>query len=169
MRGPGIGGQGPGEKNKEGREGRGNRRAASRRPAPPGYRAEVVEVLTRLLAKRPEVRPGKMFGFPAFYTRGKLFACVYGDGVGLKVPEVMVRKLDGNPGITPFQPYGMAKMKEWIHIARVQAEAYAADAKLFQTSIAYVGRAAARGRKSGSVGRGGERPRSPGSPRGAGA
>ena len=145
------------------------RKSLKQRRSSPGFRADVVDMLARLLAQRPEVRPGKMFGFPAFYTGGKLFACVYGDGVGLKLPEVKVRKLDGKPGIGPFRPYGMARMREWVQITRNRAGDHAADAKLFQASIAYVRRAAARGRKSGSVGRGGERPRSPGSPWGAGA
>ena len=113
-----------------------------RRRASPGYRQAIVEVLERLFGKRPEVRPGKMFGFPAFYTGGKLFACVYGEGVGLKLPETMVRDLEGKPGIAPFRPYGMARMREWVQITRDRAEAYAADTKLFRASMAYVAESA---------------------------
>lgn len=116
----------------------------SGRPASPGYRADVLEVLARLLAERPEVTQGKMFGFPAFYTAGKLFACVYGDGVGLKLPQEMVRGLEGRPGITPFQPYGKPKMREWIQIRRDRAETYVKDSSLFVESIRYVGQIAMR-------------------------
>jgi len=112
------------------------------RPASPGYRNGVVEVLDRLLTARPEVTRGKMFGFPAFYTRGKLFACVYGDGVGLKLPQTAIRTLEGKPGITPFQPYGKARMKEWIHIRHDQPGAFSEDAALFQASIRFVCRTA---------------------------
>jgi hypothetical protein len=117
-------------------------RRDSSRPASPGYRADVMEVLDRLLGKRPEVTRGKMFGFPAFYAGGKLFACVYGDGAGLKLPQGAIRTLEGKPGITPFQPYGKARMKEWIHIRHDQPGAFSEDAALFQASIRFVSRTA---------------------------
>ncbi len=124
------------------------RRCLSGRPASPGYRADVLEVLARLLAERPEVTQGKMFGFPAFYTAGKLFACVYGEGVGLKLPEAVIRTLDDKPGVTPFRPYGKPKMKEWILIRHDQAETYAKDTSLFLASIGFVGETARQSRKS---------------------
>lgn len=40
-----------------------------------------------LVAHLPDVREGKMYGVPAFFVGSKLFACLYGDVVGLKVPE----------------------------------------------------------------------------------
>ena len=125
----------------------------------PGYRTDVVEVLSRLLLSRPDVVPGKMFGFPAFYTAGKLFACVYGEGVGLKLPQDRVRQLEGKPGITPFQPYGKSRMREWIHIRRDPASTLAKDASLLEASITFVARAAASSRRP----RGTKRPASPAS------
>ena len=122
-------------------------RHLSGRPASPGYRADVLEVLARLLAERPEVTQGKMFGFPAFYTAGKLIACVYGEGVGLKLSEAVIRTLDDKPGVTPFRPYGKPKMKEWILIRHDQAETYAKDTSLFLASIGFVGQTARRPRK----------------------
>lgn len=112
------------------------------RPASPGYRNGVVGVLDRLLAARPEVTRGKMFGFPAYYTGGKLFACVYGDGVGLKLPQEVIRTLEGKPGLTPFRPYGRPRMKEWIHIHHDHPGALSKDAALFQVSIRFVSRTA---------------------------
>lgn len=100
-----------------------------------------------------------MFGFPAFYTAGKLFACVYGNGVGLKLPQSTVRQHEGKPGITPFQPYGKAKMREWIHIHYDRATNYSKDAGLFEASIRFVGRVAASRRGP----RGIKRPASPAS------
>ena len=127
-----------------GTDGKGRRSLS--RPASPSYRAEILEVLTSLLANRPEVTCGKMFGFPAFYTAGRLFACVYGEGVGLKLPQDTARQLEGKPGITPFQPYGKPKMREWIHIRRDPASTFSKDASLLEASITFVGRAAAPGR-----------------------
>ena len=102
-----------------------------------------MEVLTSLLANRPEVTCGKMFGFPAFYTAGKLFACVYGDGVGLKLPQDAVQQLEGKPGIAPFQPYGKPKMREWVHLRYDRGTNYSKEASLFEASITFVSRAAA--------------------------
>jgi hypothetical protein len=130
-----------------GRDGKGH--GAAGRPTSPGYRADVLDVLDRLLANRRDVTRGKMFGFPAFYTAGKLFACVYGDGIGLKLPQGVIRQLDGRPGITSFQPYGKPKMKEWIQIRHDRTEAYAKDARLFQASIRFVGQMAKRSGTSG--------------------
>ena len=123
------------------------RGGAAGRMATPGYRSDIVEVLERLFSKQPEVSRGKMFGFPAFYTAGKLFACVYGEGVGLKLPEEVIRSLDDKPHITPFRPYGKPKMKEWIQIRHDRAEAYAEDTRLFLASIAFVSQTARRIRK----------------------
>ena len=92
-----------------------------------------------------------MFGFPAFYTAGKLFACVYGDGVGLKLPQDTVRQLEGKPGVTPFQPYGKSKMREWIHLRHDRPSHFSRDANLFEASIKFVGRSATR--RQGARGR----------------
>ncbi len=70
-----------------------------------------------------------------------------GEGVGLKLPEEVIHALDGRPGITPFRPYGKPPMKEWIHIHRHRAEAYAKDAKLFRASIRFVAQMARSPRK----------------------
>jgi hypothetical protein len=46
-------------------------------------------VLADMLDGRPDTRPGLMFGFPAFYAAGKLVACVYDTGLGLRrVPRL---------------------------------------------------------------------------------
>lgn len=132
-------------------------RGLTRRKTSPGYRQDVLEALVRLFADRPEVTRGKMFGFPAFYTAGKLFACVYGDGVGLKLPQDTARRLEGKPGITPFQPYGKPKMREWTLIRHDRASNFSKDASLFEASITFVGKAAADGRGP----RGSKRPARP--------
>jgi hypothetical protein len=108
------------------------------RPASPGHRPEVLEALGDLFAGRPDVTPGKMFGFPAFYTEGRLFACVYGSGVGFKLPEATVQDLLARPGFTQFVPYGKAVMREWIHLERPNPTDYAADLDLLQQSIEFV-------------------------------
>jgi hypothetical protein len=100
----------------------------------PGHKA----VLDDLLLALPGVEPGKMFGYPAYYVKGKLFACVYENGVGIKVPAAMAAKRAGQPGITWFVPLGRRQMKEWIRIDRDTSEEYRNDKEIFSAAIAYV-------------------------------
>jgi hypothetical protein len=80
-----------------------------------------------------------MFGYPAYYVHRKLFACVYGDGVGIKVPEDVASHLLSKQNIVPFQPMGKPKMREWVQINRPQSEDYKLDREIFQCAVQFVG------------------------------
>ena len=96
------------------------------------------EVLDALLLPVPGVVAGTMFGYPAYYINKKLFACVYGEGVGIKVPEKVAGSLVGREGIVRFQPMGRKPMKEWIQINRKRSEDYRMDQEILKISIEYV-------------------------------
>jgi len=51
------------------------------------------EVLDTFLLDMPFVKPGKMYGHPAYYVGGKLFASLYMEGVCVKVPESLKKEL----------------------------------------------------------------------------
>jgi hypothetical protein len=102
------------------------------------FNPEIKKVIDSFLLKDPYVASGKMFGFPAYYVNNKLFACIYEEGVGLKVPADTAKEQIGKKGIIPFQPYGKAKMKEWIQINRENPKEYLQDMELFQSSINFV-------------------------------
>lgn len=96
-------------------------------------------VLDDMLLGDERVRPGKMFGYPAYYAGRKLAICVYEDGVGLKVPETVARELiELDPNIVPFVPLGRRRMREWIEIDVQDSEEYRGYASVFEQSIAYV-------------------------------
>lgn len=95
-------------------------------------------VLDALLQQLPGVTIGKMFGYPAFYVHGKLFACVYGDGVGVKVPEGVARSLLANAHVVPFQPMGKPKMREWVQINRAASTDYTLDEEVFLCAVRFV-------------------------------
>src|SRR5512139_255680 len=96
-------------------------------------------VLDDLLLGHPAVRPGKMFGFPAYYADKKLCICLYEEGVGVKVPEqTAVRLLKEDRNVIPFQPYGKRKMREWIQINVDDSEDYKGYRSVFEESIAHV-------------------------------
>ncbi len=103
-------------------------------------------VLDGLLLGLPGVRAGRMFGFPGYYADGKLFACVYGPGVALKLPPGRAEKLVGRPGIGPFAPLGR-KMKAWVMIERRRSGDLRRLERLFVESAAYVTGARVSGRR----------------------
>jgi hypothetical protein len=78
-----------------------------------------------------------MYGHPAYYVGGKLFASLYMEGVCVKVPEKMVSELLKRDGIVPFEPMGR-KMREWVQINRADSEDYLKDKDIFEESAKYV-------------------------------
>jgi len=102
------------------------------------YNQKIKENLDSFLLEFTGVAAGKMFGYPAYYVGNMLFACVYEDGVGIKVPEDLVKDLIKSEGITYFQPLGRSKMKEWIQISRANPEDYYKDIEIFKASIEFV-------------------------------
>ena len=96
-------------------------------------------VLDALLLGNPLVRPGKMFGFPAYYVGKKLCNCLYEQGVGVKLPEQTAsRLLAEDQHVTPFQPMGRPKMRQWIQINLERSEEYRQYQSVFDESIQYL-------------------------------
>lgn len=101
------------------------------------YRDDVLAAVSALLAERPEATPRKMFGHPGFAVGGKMFACLYDDGVAVKLPEATAQAAIGRLEVEAFRPYGTS-MREWVLIAHDDLGAYAGDVDLFEAAIAYV-------------------------------
>ena len=101
------------------------------------YNQKIKESLDSFLLVFTGVAAGKMFGYPAYYFGNRLFACVYEDGVGVKVPEDLVKDLIKSEGITYFQPLGRPRMKQWIQISRANPEDYYKDIEIFKASIEF--------------------------------
>jgi hypothetical protein len=103
------------------------------------FNPEIKQIVDSILLNIPSVISGKMFGYPAYFVNKKLAACIYEKGVGIKVPQSIAGEMVGKEGITPFQPLGRVKMKEWIQINRENPEDYLKDIKTFEASVSYVG------------------------------
>ena len=58
-----------------------------------------------------------MFGLPAFFVVGRLFACVSETGVALRIPLEMAQTFVGADHLRPFAPFGRAPMRGWLHRA----------------------------------------------------
>ncbi len=95
------------------------------------------EVLDTFLLKIPFVKEGKMYGHPAYYVGGKLFASLYMEGVCVKIPESLVAELLKREEIVPFQPTDR-KMRDWVQINRDKSEGYLKDRDIFEASIEFV-------------------------------
>jgi hypothetical protein len=92
-----------------------------------------------LLLKLPGVSARKINGLDAYFVVDKMFACISGDGVGLRLPVAAATELQfSRDNIVPFQPGGMASTREWIQINRADGAEYEKDLELFQASLEFV-------------------------------
>ena len=98
------------------------------------------EVANHLLSlgQKAGAKGGHMFGHPALYGDGKLAACAYGAGLGLKLPAERVAELLETGRAVPFQPYGKARMREWVHVPATTADEVDGVADLVVESLAFV-------------------------------
>ncbi len=103
------------------------------------YNRQHKAVLDDLLLGPPHLRPGKMFGFPAYYAGKKLCICLHEQGIAVKLPErsaVELLRVDRNA--VPFQPMGRRKMREWVQINVSHSEEYRGYEAVFEDSIRHV-------------------------------
>jgi len=95
--------------------------------------------LDALLLKLPGVSARKINGLDAYFVSDRMFACISGNGVGIRLPAATATELHfSRDNISPFQPGGIAATREWIQIDRADAADYAKDLELFRTSIEFV-------------------------------
>jgi hypothetical protein len=98
-----------------------------------------------VLLKLPGVSTRKINGLDAYFVTDRMFACVSGEGVGLRLPVATATELQfSKDNVVPFQPRGIASSREWIQINRSDAAEYEKDLELFRASVEFVS-----GRKSG--------------------
>jgi hypothetical protein len=92
-----------------------------------------------VLLKLPGVKGKKLNGLDAYFVNDRMFACISGNGVGLRLPVAAATDLQfSRENVVPFQPGGMASTREWIQIDRADAADYEKDLELFQASIDFV-------------------------------
>lgn len=92
-----------------------------------------------LLLKLPGVKAKKINALDAYFVNDRMFACISGDGIGLRLPVATANELQfSRENVVPFQPGGTASSREWIQINREDAAEYEKDLELFQASIDFV-------------------------------
>ena len=98
-----------------------------------------------LLLKLPGVSTKKINGLDAYFVSDRMFACISGRGIGLRMPAAAATELQfSRDNVVPFQPGGMASSREWIQIDRAEAADYEKDLALFQASLEFVKAARSR-------------------------
>lgn len=103
--------------------------------ASPGRKAQI----DALLLKLPGVSARKINGLDAYFVSDRMFACISGDGVALRLPVSTATELQfSRDNIVAFQPGGTASTREWIQINRADAAEYDKDLDLFRDSIEFV-------------------------------
>jgi hypothetical protein len=92
-----------------------------------------------LLLKLPGVSARKIHGLDAYYVSDRMFACISGDGIGLRLPAASATELRfSRNNVVPFQPAGMASSREWIQIDCADVADYEKDLDLFRASLEFV-------------------------------
>ncbi len=104
----------------------------------PPFEIQRKAVLDPLLLGMSRVVAGKMFGYPAYYINKKLFACIYGKGVGVRIPAELASELLSRQRVVPFQPLGKPQMREWVQTNRPRAADHKSDIDIFRASIEFV-------------------------------
>ena len=95
--------------------------------------------LDALLLKLPGVSVRKINGLDAYFVNDRMFACISGKGVGLRLPVTTATELQfSRENVVAFQPAGLASTREWIQIDRAEAVDYEKDLELFQASLEFV-------------------------------
>ena len=106
-------------------------------PATPesSRKAQIDTVLLAL----PGVVGKKLNHLDAYFVNDRMFACINGSGIGLRLPVSAATELQfSRADVEPFSPGGTASSREWIQINRGDAAEYSKDIALFEQSIAYV-------------------------------
>jgi len=92
-----------------------------------------------VLLKLPGVSTRKINGLDAYFVADRMFACISGQGVGLRLPVAMATELQfSKDNVVPFQPRGIGSTREWIQIDRSDATEYEKDLDLFRASVEFV-------------------------------
>jgi len=95
--------------------------------------------LDALLLALPGVSARTINKLHAYFVSDRMFACISGDGVGLRLPVATATELSFSSGhVVAFQPGGMTSTREWVQINRADAADYAQDLPLFRESIEFV-------------------------------
>ena len=94
-----------------------------------------------VLLKLPGVVAKKINKLDAYFVGDRMFACIHGDGLGLRLPVATVTELQfSRSDVVSFQPGGISAgaTREWVQINRADAADYEKDLELIRASLEFV-------------------------------
>ena len=92
-----------------------------------------------LLLKYPGVKAKKIGGLDGYFVNDRLFACINGSGLGLRVPAATARELQfSRDNVSGFQPAGLPASKEWVQVDRADAADFEKDQEVIQAAFDFV-------------------------------
>jgi hypothetical protein len=110
-----------------------------KKPPPPTPESSRTAQIDAVLLKLPGVVGKKLNALDAYFVSDRMFACISGNGIGLRLPIATATELQfSRENVVPFQPGGTASSREWIQINREDAAEYEKDLELFQASLEFV-------------------------------
>src|SRR5690349_555505 len=84
-------------------------------------------VIDAILLRLPGVVGRKINKLDAYFVGDRMFACINGDGIGLRLPAPAATELQfSRDNVVPFQPGGVSS-REWVQINRADAAEYEKD------------------------------------------
>lgn len=75
---------------------------------------EIVAAFDKAAPADPRVVRKPMFGYPALYVNGNMFAGTYQDKVVVRLPEAGRSRATKSAGAAPFEPMPGRPMKEYV-------------------------------------------------------
>ena len=103
----------------------------------PDRKAQIDAVLLKL----PGVVANKVNKLDGYFVSDRMFACINGEGVGLRLPAATVTNLQFSRGdVEPLQLPSLSAgaTREWVQINRANAADYEKDLDLFKASLEFV-------------------------------
>src|SRR5262249_57329137 len=84
-----------------------------------------------VLLKLHGVVAKKINRLDAYFVNDRMFACISGQGIGLRLPAATATDLQfSRDNVVPFEPGGVPRSREWIQINRAEATEYEKDLPL---------------------------------------
>lgn len=94
-----------------------------------------------VLLKLPGVVAKKINKLDAYFAGDRMFACIHGDGLGLRLPAATVTELQfSRSDVVAFQPGNISAgaTREWVQINRADAADYEKDLELIRAALEFV-------------------------------
>lgn len=96
------------------------------------------KVLDEIFGGLPGVRFAKAFGYPGYYLGKKMIACVYEEGLGIKVSSDLAQKLLADGRALPFKPYGRHTMRQWVFVVHENPADFKKDMDVISAAVEYI-------------------------------